>query len=64
MKMMMRSTGTLVFTSCVVAIVVWIRFVFNYVYKRISRTGIKNTKVVKIVACVIKSALYMLQKFI
>lgn len=60
MKMMLRSAGTLVFTSCIVAIIVWIRFVFSYVYKRINKTGIKNTKVVKIVACIIKAGLYML----
>ncbi|CAL5995220.1 Plasma-membrane_choline transporter and transmembrane domain-containing protein [Hexamita inflata] len=65
LRMLCKQVGTLVFSSCITAIVVWIRWFFEYVYKRIMHNEkMKNNKTVKALAWVVRTLLYLLQKFI
>lgn len=59
-KFSIKSQGTLIFSSCIVAIVVWVRFIFEYIYKRLEQNGVTKTNTVKWIACIIRCALKML----
>lgn len=43
---------------------VWVRFIFEYIYKRLEQNGVTKTNTVKWIACIIRCALKMLQKFV
>ncbi|CAL5995216.1 Plasma-membrane_choline transporter and transmembrane domain-containing protein [Hexamita inflata] len=62
-KMMFKSIGTLVFSSCITSIVVWFRFIFEYVNKRMNKNPNKSTAN-KVVVGLVRAILYCLQKFI
>lgn len=59
--MLFKQIGTLVFTSFFVALIVWIRWCFEYVYKRVMKNPkFANNKTIKAVAWAIRAALYLL----
>lgn len=64
-KMMFKQIGSLIISSCITSIVVWLRWFFEYVYKRAKKNeAIKNNKTVKALAWLARCCLKCLEKFI
>jgi len=63
--MMFKQIGTLVASSFIIALIVWIRWMFEYVYKRVNQNSkLKKSKSGKIITNVIRCLLWGLEKFI
>jgi len=62
--MTLKSAGTLAASSFITALVVWIRWLFEYFYKRVKRSPANESKISKAVVWFIRCALKALERFI
>ena len=63
--MFVKQAGTLAASSCITAVIVWVRWLFEYVYKRVKRNPQgQDAKYTKAMACLVRCALRCLERFI